>query len=81
MQWRQDFTAAATRTIGRIKQAGYAVSAHHMGEYVELHAVHLSGDGIPDAARCEGDGGAQTYQAARALAAMVEVTVEEGPSA
>jgi hypothetical protein len=48
-----------------------------MRRYVELHAVHLSGDGIPHIARCEGDGEQETYLAARALAEMVGVDVEK----
>jgi hypothetical protein len=46
-----------------------------MREYVELHAVHLSGEGVPHVARCEGDGEQELYQAARALAAMVGICV------
>jgi hypothetical protein len=75
MQWRDDFTGAAAGIIGRIKRAGYAVSVHHMGRYVELHAVHLSGDEDPLVARCEGDGDLETYQSVRALAAMVGIRV------
>ena len=39
MKMREDFEVAAERVIRRIRTAGYAVSVHHMGEYVELHAV------------------------------------------
>lgn len=35
----------------QIRDQGYAVSVHHMREYVELHAVHLSGDEVPHIAR------------------------------
>lgn len=54
--------------IRQIDRAGHAASAHYMREYVELHAVHLSGDEIPRASRCEGDGEEQLYLAACALA-------------
>jgi hypothetical protein len=72
MKSREGFTAATSALIRRIRDAAFVVSVHHMGEYVELHAVHLSGGGAPHVARC--DGGAQTYQAAKALAEMVGVT-------
>lgn len=77
MKMRDDFEAATEILLGHIRQAGYAVSVHHMSEYVELHAVHLSGDHIPHIARCEGDGRAETYQAARALAEMVGLQPSE----
>ena len=48
-----------------------------MREYVELHAVHLSGDGVPHVAPCEGDGEQETYLAAQELAEMVGVRVPE----
>jgi len=67
---RDDFEAATADICRRIEPAGYAVSVHHMRRYVELHAVHLSGDRVPHVARCEGDGEAETYQAGRGLAAM-----------
>jgi hypothetical protein len=56
---------AAAAIVRRIEDNGYAVSVHHMRRYVELHAVHLSGDGEQE-----------TYLAARALAEMVDVSVE-----
>jgi len=73
MRMRDDFTEAAASTVRQIESHGYAVTVHHMREYVELHAVHLNGDGVPRVARCEGDGDAETYQAAKALAEMVGV--------
>jgi hypothetical protein len=73
MQLRDDFTDAAVVIIGRITGAGFEVRVHHMCQYVEVHAVHLSGDEAPHVAKCEGDGDAETYQAARALAAMVGI--------
>ena len=44
MKMREDFGAAAQDICRRIEAAGYATSVHHMRQYVELHAVHLSGD-------------------------------------
>jgi hypothetical protein len=58
----------ARAILQQIEALGYAVSVHRMREYVELHAVALSGDEIPHVARCEGDGDEATYQAACALA-------------
>ena len=48
-----------------------------MRQYVELQAVHLSGDGVPHVARCEGDGEQETYLAARALAEMVGMEIQD----
>jgi hypothetical protein len=48
-----------------------------MREYVELHAVRLSGDEIPHVARCEGEGDEELYQAACALAEIVGMRLEE----
>ena len=76
MKWR-DLAAAAREVCRRIENGGYAVSVHHMREYVELHAVPLSGDGVPHVARCEGDGKAELHQAAMALAEMVAVSFPE----
>src|SRR3954462_3794643 len=71
-------TRGTTKAILRqIEDLGYAVSVHHMREYVELHAVRLSGDEIPHVARCEGDGEEELYQAASALAEMVGVRLDE----
>ena len=61
----------ANAILRQVEALGYAVSVHHMREYVELHAVHLSGEGIPHVARCEGNGEAELYRAACALAEMV----------
>jgi hypothetical protein len=60
MKLREDLTAATSDLIRRIRDAAYAVSVHHMREYIELHAVHLGGGGVPHVARCDGE--AQTYQ-------------------
>jgi hypothetical protein len=77
MKMRDDFGPATERILRLVREAGYAVSVFHMGGYVELHAVRLSGDHVPHVARCEGDGDAETYQAARALAEMVGVRHDE----
>jgi len=71
MKTRDCFEADSERVLQRIRDARLGVSFHHLGDYVELHAVQLSGDQIPHVARCEGDREAETYQAARALAEMV----------
>ena len=71
------FHAASARLIAGIEAAGYAVSVHHMRKYVELHAVHLRGDRVPHVTRCEGDGKAELYQAARVLAGMVGVDIAD----
>ena len=71
---RDDPAGDAAELIRRIEGAGFRVSVHHMREYVELHAVQLSGDGPARVARCEGDGDAELYQAVRALASMLGVT-------
>jgi hypothetical protein len=76
MKMRDDFEAAASDICRRVEEVGYAVSVHHMRRYVELHAVHLSGDRIPHVARCEGDGEAKTYLPAMALAEMVGLSPE-----
>jgi hypothetical protein len=47
-----------------------------MREYVELHAVRLSGDEIPHVAGCEGDGEEELYQAACALAEMLGMRLD-----
>jgi hypothetical protein len=44
--------AAPDRLLSQVRFSGYAVIAHHMREYVELHAVHLSGDEIPHVSHC-----------------------------
>jgi hypothetical protein len=75
MKMREDFEAAAAAICRAIEISGYAVSVHHMRRYVELHAVHLSGDQIPHVARAEGDGDQETYLAAHALAEMVGITL------
>jgi hypothetical protein len=77
MRMRVDLTAAAADILRRIEAAGYATSVHHMRRYVELHAVHLSGDHIPHVARAEGDGEQELYLAARALAQMVRLRALE----
>jgi hypothetical protein len=69
--------STADAILHQIKALGYAVSVHRMREYVELHAVHLTGDEIPHVARCEGDGDDQVYQAACARAEMVGMRLEE----
>ena len=68
--------STADAIILQVKRLGYAVSVHHMGEYVELHAVHLSGDEVPHVCRCEGDGDEGTYLPAVTLAEMVGVRPE-----
>ena len=70
-------SGVADAVLRQIRDLGYAVSVHHMGEYVELHAVHLSGDKVPHVARCEGGGDDETYLAACALAEMVGLRPEE----
>ena len=75
MKMRDDFEAATQAILAQIETAGYATSVHHMRQYVELHAVHRSGDGVPHVARCEGDGEQETYLAARALAEMAGLRV------
>ena len=50
-----------------MEASGYAVSGDHMREYVGLHAVHLSGEGAPRVARCEGDGEREGSQRGREL--------------
>ena len=72
-----DFADAAARIVGQIEQAGFAVSVYHMRQYVELYAVHLSGDHISHVARCEGGGEAETYQAAMLLSQMVGIAIKE----
>ena len=44
MKMRDDFEAATRAVLDQVEAAGYATSVHHMRQYVELHAVHLSGD-------------------------------------
>jgi 8-oxo-dGTP pyrophosphatase MutT (NUDIX family) len=67
----------ANAILRQIEDLGYAVSVHTMPGYVELHAVSLDGDEIPHVARCEGNGGAATDQAACALAGMVWLRMAE----
>jgi hypothetical protein len=59
--------------IRQIEALGYAVSVHAMGTYVEMHAVRLTGEGIPHVARCEGGDEESLYQCAIALAEMVGI--------
>jgi len=67
---------SSSAILHQVEGLGYAVSVHHMGRYVELHAVHLSGDGIPHVARCEGDGEQELRLAACALAEMVGLRLD-----
>ncbi len=48
---------------------------------MELHAVPLSGDHVPQVARGEGDGGQEVYLAARALADYLGVRFVTGTPA
>ena len=77
MKMRDDLAGVAAAILRQIDTAGYATSVHHMRRYVELHAIHLSGDGVPHVARAEGDGEQELYLAARALAEMVGVSVSD----
>jgi hypothetical protein len=63
--------------LRRIEDLGYAVSVHAMPGYTELHAVSLSGEGVPHVARSEGDDDAALHNAACALAEMVGLRLEE----
>lgn len=65
--------------LRQVKAVGCAVSVFRIGDYVELHAVRLSGDEMPHVSRCEGDGDGDEplYFAACALAEMVGVRSEE----
>ena len=71
MKIREDLSAAASHIISRVEEAGYAVSVHRMREYVELHAVSLTGEEPVHIARCEGDSDDTARQAALSLAEMV----------
>jgi len=51
---REDPVGDTAKLIRRIEDLGFAVSVHRMREYVDLHAVRLSGRGRTRVARCEG---------------------------
>lgn len=70
MRQRQSGMTDAAFILRGIEWRGYAVSVHRMREYVELHAVSLTGDGPVHIARCEGDSGDKVRQDALALAEM-----------
>ena len=67
-------TGTTAAIIKQIEALGYAVSVHHMGDYIELHAVKLQGsDGYKLARSLDGDDEEQLYRTACLLAEAVGI--------
>lgn len=63
--------------IKRIESLGYIVKLFHVNGAVEMHAVSLRGDVMPQIARCnDGDGPEEEDRAARLLTEAVGIDLE-----
>jgi hypothetical protein len=74
-----EFSDVADALIHEMEQLGYAVSAHGMGDYVEMHAVELKKPNAQQIARvADGDEEEHSYRSARELAWMAGIELEDG---
>jgi hypothetical protein len=63
--------------LATIRGAGFATSVHHMPGYIEMHAVHLSGESEAKISRMAADERDAEYRCAVAVPEMVGIELEE----
>ena len=67
------------QVLAQVQRLGYVVKVFKVNDTVEMHAVPLRGDALPQVARCnDGDGPDEEYRAACLLAQAVGIDLEDG---
>jgi hypothetical protein len=67
------------QVLAQVQRLGYVVKVFKVNDTVEMHAMQLCGDALPQVARCnDGIGPDDEYRAACLLAQAVGIDLEDG---